>query len=232
MKKLFPLALLIFISCKKQDPISLSSEKSISSVTFKAIDNPGLANDISATLLSDSIRFDFPQNITVNHLIPTIDFNGKKIDPANKQPQDFTNGVKYTVTAEDGTSKTYFFTIARISSDTSSLILGTWKLIKDSVSNNNYVNPSGDNLIPGVYIGTSVDYWRFDPNGVFSAQENGVSGSTTYRILAGNKLEIPIWSTQYGTGTFETINNSLLTVYFSATSSNGGTYYRKVYLKR
>src|SRR5690242_7401274 len=124
MKKLFPLILLLFAGCKKPDIIQ-SSEKSISAVVFKAVDNPDLTNDIAGIVSSDTIKFDFPQNIAVNRLIPSIDFKGQKINPANKLAQDFTRAITYTITAEDGTSKTYSFSITRVYSDTSSLILGT-----------------------------------------------------------------------------------------------------------
>lgn len=72
-------------------------------------------------------------------------------------------------------------------------------MIKDSVVNNSWINPYNHGyLIPGVYIGTPKDYWKFDPDGVFSIDENGIIGSDTYKILPDNKLDIPIWSIQYG----------------------------------
>ncbi len=232
IKPLLLFLFLIVVGCNKQDKELLSSNKSITSVVFKTSDNPGLSADITGVVSSDSIRFEFPPNTAVNSLLPTIDFNGKKIEPANRTAQDFTSGVKYTVTAEDGSTHSYFFRVTRISGDTSTLILGTWKVLKDSVTNNNWINPAGGYLLPGVYIGAPTDYWKFEVNGVFSARENNVSGSGTYSITPNNKLDIPVWSVQYGLGTIETLNSTAFTVYFSATSSNGGQYFRKVYLKR
>lgn len=232
IKQLLPLTILLFIGCSKTENELLSSDISISSVTFQRADNPGLMADISGVVSSDTITFEFPSNVAINSLTPTIDFKGKLIEPANRTPQDFTNGKRYTITAEDGSTHSYFFAVRQISTDTATLILGTWKLIKDSVANNNWINPAGGDLVPGVYIGTPEDYWKFELNGVFSARENGVSGTDTYTISSDRKLYIPVWSVQYGPGTIETLTNTAFTVYFSATSNNGGAYFRKVYLKR
>jgi hypothetical protein len=232
IKQLLPFLFLILVGCSKEEKELLSSNKSIASVIFKMSDNPGLSADITGVVSSDSIRFEVPQNTAVNSLIPAIDFSGKKIEPANRTAQDFTSGVKYTVTAEDGSTHSYVFRVTRISSDTSTLVLGTWKVIKDSVTNNNWINPAGAYLLPGVYVGTSLDYWKFETNGVFSGRENNITGTSTYSITPNNKLDIPVWSVQYGLGTIETLTRTAFTVYFSATSSNGGQYFRKVYLKR
>ncbi|HWJ90669.1 MAG TPA: hypothetical protein VNR87_06135 [Flavisolibacter sp.] len=232
MTKLLLLTPLIFFGCKKSDPPIRSSEKSIASAIFRTSDNPVLSFDIAGAITADSIKFSFPPYIAVNALVPLIEFSGKTIKPANKTPQDFTNGVSYQVTAEDGSMHNYFFAITRMASDTSTMVLGSWKLIKDSVSNNNWVNPSGGYPLPGVYIGAPGDFWKFEPNGVFSARENNITGSDTYNITANNKLVIPVWSNQYGPATIETLNNASFIVYFSATSANGGQYLRKVYLQR
>jgi hypothetical protein len=232
IKHLLPLVILFFVGCSRTENELLSSDKSISSVTFQRADNPGLMADISGSISADTITFEFPSNVAINSLTPTIDFKGKLIEPANRTQQDFTNGKRYTITAEDGSTHNYFFAVRQISTDTTILVLGTWKLIKDSAANNNWINPAGGDLVPGVYIGTPEDYWQFDSNGVFSARENNISGADTYSILPDRKLYIPVWSVQYGSATIETLTNTEFTIYFSATSNNGGAYFRKVYLKR
>ena len=232
VKQLVPFAFLIFAGCSKADNDLLSSDKTISSVSFKMSDNSGLSSDVTGIVSSDNIKFELPQQISINNLIPSIVCTGKKIEPENNTAQDFTNGVTYKVTAEDGSTKNYFIHVTQIASDTATLILGTWKLLKDSVTNNSWISPTGGYLIPGVYFGTSLDYWKFEPNGVFSARENNGTGTDTYTITPDKKLNIAVWTALYGPGTIETIDNSTLTVFFSATSVNGGQYFRKVYLKR
>jgi hypothetical protein len=233
-KKILPLLIITFIGCSKADKEFLSSDKTISSVVLKKSDNPGLSTDITASSSSNNITFEIPDNVAINNLVPTIDFSGKTIEPANRTAQDFTNGVNYKITAKDGSTTSYSFRVSSVSSDTATLILGVWKVIKDSVVNNSWINPTNymSYLIPGVYIGNANDFWKFDADGVFSMQENGISGTDTYSIQPDNKLEIPVWSRQYGAATIEKINSTVLTVYFHATSSNGGHYHRKVYLKR
>jgi hypothetical protein len=231
-KQLLPLALLLFVSCNRTVSELLSSDKSISSVVFKMEDNPGLFADVSGIVSADSIKFDIPSNVAITNLTPIIDFKGKKIQPANKVPQDFTYGKRYIITAEDGSTHSYNFKINQTLADTPTLILGTWKIIKGSVSNINWVNPAGGDPVPGVYIGRPEDYWKFEANGVFSGRENNISGADTYNILQDGRLNIPVWSVQYGPGTIEKLTNTEFIVYFTATSANGGHYYRKVYLKR
>ena len=232
MKQLLLFVFIVFVGCSKKDNQILSSEKAISSVVIKKSDNPGLQADITGIVLPDSIKFEFPANVAINHLIPTIGFSGIKIEPANRTPQDFTNGIRYKITAADGTTSTYFFQANRTSSDTSTLILGTWKVIKDSVTNNNWSTPSGGYLIPGVYYGNALDFWKFESNGVFSARENNVTGTTTYSIQSGKYLDIPIWTMQYGLGTIDKFTSTSFSVYFSASNAYGGQYFRKVYLER
>src|SRR5215470_5169491 len=93
-------------ACKKSGNFS-SSEKTISGVTFKSSDNPGLPSDITAIITSDSVKIEFPYGVDVTNLIPSIVFTGKRITPANRTPQNFTNSVVYTVEAENGTTRSY-----------------------------------------------------------------------------------------------------------------------------
>lgn len=230
IKILLPLTLLLFIGCKEKNQQIQSSVKSIAAVGLKKSDNPVLLTDIAGKVVSDSILFDIPQHIAVKSLVPTIEFTGKSIEPANRTAQDFTNPIVYKITAEDGSTKSFIFNVTRTLSDTASLVLGTWKLVKDSVTNDNWIHPAHVYLVPGVYMGTSLDYYKFE-NGMLSARTNNVSGTNAYSI-SGNKLDVPVWTAQYGLGTIENLNDTHFSFYFSATSSNGGRYYRKVYLKR
>ncbi len=232
MIKIFlPLLFIILIGCSKSGDSVLSSSKEISSVIFKASDNPMISSDINGTITGDSIKFNFPSGISLSNLIPTIVYSGKSISPSNKTSQNFNSVIRYTVTAENGSSINYYFKISQPPIDTPTAILGTWKILKDSVVNNNWINPAGGNLTPGVYIGAPNDFWKFEANGVFSGRENNITGADTY-YFQNNKLVIPIWSNQYGPATLQTLNNSSLIVFFSATSANGGYYSRTVFLNR
>lgn len=82
----------VFISCSKGDSPQqpLSSEKSLTGIVFKASDNPGLQEDITGTITGDSVKVKFPSTISLTSLVPTIDFTGASITPANRTAQNFT----------------------------------------------------------------------------------------------------------------------------------------------
>jgi len=108
---LFLLAGAVFMSsCKKEE---LSGKKEILSFIFEASKNAQLdrnfLGDIDGTNISAEISF----GITTNQLIPTIEISPRAaLSPAAGQPTDFTGPVVYTVTAEDGTTKTFSASVA------------------------------------------------------------------------------------------------------------------------
>jgi outer membrane protein assembly factor BamB len=108
---------LIIVSCNKPNSSArLSSDHSITSFIFKAANNNGLTTDITGQIGQDSIKLVLPHGSSLNSLTPEITFTGKGITPASKTAQNFTSPVQYTVTAEDGTSKTYI-ALAKILAD-------------------------------------------------------------------------------------------------------------------
>lgn len=233
MRKFYLFAISIAIlSCKKQTETQQSSEKTLSSFVFKQTDNATLSTDVAGRVGADSVIVEFPQNTDLSHLVPTINYTGKTIEPANRTAQDFSKAISYKITADNGSTKTYSFRVNRLSADTATMVLGIWRVVKDSVANNNYANPNGGYLLPGVYTGVSQDYFKFDANGAITVLENNISGSSTYRLVSSNKLEVVGWSNQYGLGTIQTLNSADFIFFFSASSANGGSYYRKVTLHR
>ena len=117
----FCVCAIIQLSCKPQvTPQTHSSDwandtstalsnpkKAISTFVIKASDNPGLAADVTGSVILDTIKLVFKQGTVVTNLIPTITIVGASIDPASQTPEDFTNGVLYTVTGTDGTKFSY-----------------------------------------------------------------------------------------------------------------------------
>jgi outer membrane protein assembly factor BamB len=103
----------VFLSCSKpNDPPSppvptQSSVKAITSFVFKTSNNPGLTSDVNGIIGQDTIKLMFPFGASITNLIPLITITGKSVNPQSNTPQDFTNAVSYTVTAEDGTTKKY-----------------------------------------------------------------------------------------------------------------------------
>ncbi len=85
-----------------------SFEKEITSFVFKASRNSGLTSDITGRIESDTVHIIVPFGTSLN-LIPTIGINGKSISPPSNISQSFTDnvGLPYTVTAEDGSTRTF-----------------------------------------------------------------------------------------------------------------------------
>jgi hypothetical protein len=220
------------ISCKKSDTSTpLSSEKTILSVIFKSSDNPGISSDVTASISFDSIHIEFPAGISLASLVPTINFSGKRINPANKTAQDFTKPVTYIVTAEDGTTRTYTFSARLELSDTASLLLGKWYVIKDSISSVNFAFSNGDIPISGVINGTTQDYYEFYSNQTLYISENHITGISHYQFLPNNQMYFDVWALM-GNATVLVLTSTKASFSWSKTNSFGGHYFRRVDLKR
>ena len=90
--------------------VDKSSAKEIRSFNFLAADNGSLDENFEADIDEDSfqIQVKLPFGTSISSLKPTITFSEQaSISPINKEPQDFSNGKDYTVTAEDGSTRTY-----------------------------------------------------------------------------------------------------------------------------
>jgi outer membrane protein assembly factor BamB len=109
----FVFILLLAISCKKKDPPPpppppKSSEKAITSFVFKSADNgTQILHNIAGVIGTDTIIVQVNQGVSVSNFIPAINYTGVSISPASAIAQNFNNLVNYTVTAEDGSTKSY-----------------------------------------------------------------------------------------------------------------------------
>ena len=74
----------------------------------KEITGYTIPNQVEDTgIFTGQIYITMPYGTDLSNLTPTIVHSGVFINPASGIPQDFTNPVEYTVTAEDGSEKTY-----------------------------------------------------------------------------------------------------------------------------
>lgn len=86
------------ISCNKE-----SDEKDITSFVFNNLNPP-----VSAVISNQTITAKLPNGTDASNLTPTIVISDKaSMSPSSGTPQDFTNPVNYTVTAEDESIITY-----------------------------------------------------------------------------------------------------------------------------
>ena len=225
----------VFNSCSKGDSPHdpPSSEKSLKGVVFKASDNPGLQEDIAGTITGDSVKVKFPSTISLAALIPTIDYAGASITPANKTAQNFTNPVTYRITAQDGSTRSYGFSSTyRTLNDTVTMILGKWGIIKDSVVNTGYNIPGCGYPIPGVYIGVPADYCDFNADGKAYLFGNNNLSSNPYQILPGRIRFTGGCSTTPAEAAIQYLSATRLTLYWSGSNSSGGMYSQTLFLKK
>jgi hypothetical protein len=244
MKKLLIglVAVFAIAGCQKVDhedpilPVIQSSEKNISEVVFKKTDNPSLSGDIVATIIGDSVKAVFSKSFSLNNLVPTINFSGKSISPASKTPQNFSNPVTYTVTAEDGSTLKFIVAASnRQMSDSQFTLNSKWKLLRDSLSNINFFFYEGGNWWypgPGVYYGTASDYYDFKDDGKVNLYANQQAYTTPFQLLSNNKLSFSESDPIYDPATIVTLTEKELVFFWTkeSTYNGGGHYYRKVYL--
>jgi len=107
-------------SCQKEE---LSSKKEVLSFIFEASKNVELDRNIISVISGSEITANVPFGTDVTNLIPTFEVSPKAIiNAVEGQSTDFSSPVSYTVSAEDGTTKT-FTTLVVVAS---APYIGTW----------------------------------------------------------------------------------------------------------
>ncbi len=129
--------------------IATSSAKDITAFMLKSSLNSGIGGmDITGTITGTNISFTVPFGTDVTALKPTITQTGNTISPANEAATNFTGPVTYTVTAQDGTTKTYTATVTITASSNKDI---TSFIVKNSL------NPAMDwTDVTGVITGTNI----------------------------------------------------------------------------
>jgi len=115
------------------------------------------------------------------------------------------------------------------------LILGKWKVLRDSLSNINFYfqeNGSWHYPTPGVYYGNASDYYEFKADDKLSVYENQNSYNTTYSLTTTSKLSTPELDIIYDPAVIVTLTDKEFTFYWTkeSTFNGGGHYYRKLFL--
>ncbi len=113
LKKILIISLLsgfFFIACKKNIASRSSSEKEIYNFGFAL--PSGYA---SGYISNDSIMVRIPPGVVLAPLAPDIQYTGASIYPAIGELVDFRAPVTYTVTAEDGSTRSYVVLVSNIS---------------------------------------------------------------------------------------------------------------------
>lgn len=143
----FGAVLLNLIACSDSNEPSKSSEKKIISFTLNEF-TPAITGIINES--AKAIAVSVPLSADVTNLIPTIIISGDAIiEPASNIPQDFTNPVVYTVTAEDGSKAQYTVTVTKVDNDTDPLTLPSSMSENTTLKKRNSVI---DYIIDGTFV--------------------------------------------------------------------------------
>jgi hypothetical protein len=160
-----------FISCNPEDLQNPDNPtgKSILQFSFKKELNTNLKEDVAATISGTNIAVSLPYGTAVTALKPSITFFAKSVSPAPETAQDFTNPVKYTVTANDGSTQIYTVTVKILAQEYG----GTLKIGNETISLNNLVPKySAYYLSQGNY---NLSFYDSDGNQILLVQLNGVN---------------------------------------------------------
>ncbi|WP_160143714.1 hypothetical protein [Chryseolinea soli] len=148
-----------FISCRNDEPVP-SSEKSITSFSFRAAENPNLSSDVQGTISGAAIHCILPAGVSVTALKPTIVHTGNAISPASGVSTDFTNLVNYTVTAQDRSTQAYAISVTVtppvLSSDKTIASFSFLKTDNPTLSDDVQGTINGQNILCTLPAGVSV----------------------------------------------------------------------------
>lgn len=176
MRLLRPLYLIVVATavlttgCRKHKNDAPSPDHFIKTFTFTASQNAGLFLDIVGVVGADTIKVAVTKGTSLTHLIPLITYQGTTLSPASGLAQDFSAPVRYTVTAQDGSTHTYVVVVSYLSSDKA---ITSFQLRPQE-------NPGLNATINGIIYGDSIIVPYSGPL--------PVSGLTPYITYTGTQL--------------------------------------------
>ncbi len=107
------LAVSLIVSCKKNKP-ELSADKYLIQFHLPISGDPSVLEETH--IGDDTVSINIPPGVSLSNITPTISFVGKSISPSTTSSEDFTKPVRYTITAQDGSTKTYVVSVRFFSS--------------------------------------------------------------------------------------------------------------------
>ncbi|MBN2402395.1 MAG: hypothetical protein JXN64_08335, partial [Spirochaetes bacterium] len=151
---------------------------------------------IPGTIGANSILLTVPYGTSITSLTPTITITGASVSPASGVARNFTNPVTYTVTAADGTTKTYTVTVTDDEAGTIywTEVGGAIKNIhNDGTGEVTLLTVTGTPLDIALDISGNQMYWTEYTGTAYQIRRAGIDGSNPalfaeYSSSGGNRF--------------------------------------------
>ncbi|MGI6534803.1 MAG: S-layer homology domain-containing protein [Peptococcia bacterium] len=172
--------------------VALDSAKAITGFSFTLTELGPEAQVVEGIIneTAKTITVTVPFGTDITSLTPTITHSGANISPAAETPQNFTDSVTYTVTAEDGTSAEYEVTVyVALSSEVS--------LSKFEIGGENVLGLGGINAPEGAtlavsnfigFLGIEVEATNSDATVTVALNDEELEGDLTTQAIAANDV--------------------------------------------
>ncbi len=178
---------------------------SVAASTAKTIDSFTI-NGVAGSIVGTDISLNLPVGTGVTALTPAISFTGASISPTSGTPQNFTDPVTYTVTAEDGSQQPYLVTVtvqtptneAPNAVASANVLSGEAPLTVNFTGDQSSDPDAGDNLS---YL------WNFDDNG-----NSNVSTNPSYTFSDPGTYNVTLTVTDDGTPVLNDATQLTITV--------------------
>ena len=172
--------------------------KALTAFSFTRINNPSLANDITATITGTSVTFPVPYGTTLTSLIPTFTHNGSyvtfggAVQSSGVTAQNFTSPLIYQVTATDGTSQNFTVTatIGAASANKAITAFSFTSVANGGLSSNVTGTISGSSIALTVPYGTILTSLK--PTFTHTGVSVGVNGTTQTSGVTAQDFTIPV----------------------------------------
>lgn len=164
-------------------------------------------NGVSGVIGENAINVVLPPNTSLTNLTPLITHTGVSITPASGAPQNFSSPVTYTVTASDGTTKSYVVIVTtatlvsiNVTPSNASIAKGTNQQMTatGTYSDNSTLNLTGvvtwsSSLTSFVTITAAGSAHGEDiGTSTITASFGSVMGSTTLQVTAATLVSIAV----------------------------------------
>lgn len=196
------IACTLFSACSKKEstttPVTIpeASGKAINSFTFQEVKS-GRA---TVNIQEDSILISVPGSALLSSLTPVITYEGVSISPSVTQPIDFTNVVKFTVTASDSTKKDYYVKVTR----RNTLFVGS------------------KNLLVALDTKDGAQIWKYTGTAEFAYSAPALAGDT---VFVGGAIDGNLYAFNARTGEIFYTKNISSTGVEGSPLVNGSTLY-------